>query len=63
MFLNTTSTVYICKKESPCNNLIKLIVSILAILTGKKHRQLKLWRLQKVRVWTIGSLIHQIASL
>ena len=33
------------------------------LLTGKKHRQIKLRRLQKVRIWTFGSLIHQINSL
>ena len=35
----------------------------LRILTGKKHRQIKLQRLQKVRIWTFGWLVHQINSL
>ena len=33
------------------------------ILTGKKHRQIKLQRLQKVRTWAFGSLVHQINYL
>ena len=35
----------------------------LRILTGKKYRQIKLQRLQKVRIWAFGSLVHQINSL
>ena len=35
----------------------------LRILTGKKYRQVKLQRLQKVRIWTFGSLVHQINYL
>ena len=35
----------------------------LRILTGKKHRQIKLQRLRKVRIWAFGSLLHQINSL
>ena len=35
----------------------------LRILTGKKHHQIKLQRLQKVRMWAFGSLVHQINSL
>ena len=31
--------------------------------TGKKHRQIKLQRLKKVRVWAFGWLVHQISSL
>ena len=33
------------------------------IHTGKKHRQIKLQRFQKVRFWTFGLLVHQIDSL
>ena len=34
------------------------------ILTAKKHRQIKLQRLQKVQIWaSLGSLEHQINSL
>ena len=33
------------------------------MLTGKKHRQRKIQRLQKLRIWAFGSLIHQINSL
>ena len=35
----------------------------LRILTGKKHRQRKIQRLQKLRIWAFGLLIHQINSL
>ena len=35
----------------------------LRILTGKKHRQMQLQCLQKVRIQTFGSLVHQINSL
>ena len=35
----------------------------LRILTGKKHRQIKLQSLQRVRIWEFGSLVHQINSL
>ena len=34
----------------------------LRILTGKKHPKIKLQRLQKIRMWTFGSLVHQINS-
>ena len=36
---------------------------LLRILTEKKHCQIKLQRLQKVRMWAFGSLVHQISSL
>ena len=45
------------------NNLGLLLTTSLRILTGKKHRQIKLQRLQKVRVWAFGLLVHQINSL
>ena len=32
------------------------------ILTGKKHLEIKVQRLQKVRIWAFGSLVHQINS-
>ena len=31
---------------------------ILRILTGKNHRQIKLQRLEKVRIWSFGLLVH-----
>ena len=31
-------------------------------LAGKKHGKTKLQRLQKIRIWIFGSLIHQINS-
>ena len=37
--------------------------SLLRKLTGKKHRQTKRQRLQKVRIWAFGSLLYQINSL
>ena len=33
------------------------------MLTGKKHSQIKPHRLQKIRIWTFGKLVHQINSL
>ena len=33
------------------------------ILTGKKHRQIKLQRLQKVQMLAFGLMVHQINSL
>ena len=36
---------------------------MLRILTGKKHRQRKLQRMQKVRIWTFGYFMHQINLL
>ena len=33
------------------------------ILTGKKERQIKVHRLQKVGISAFGSLVHQINSL
>ena len=35
----------------------------LRILKGKKHRQIKLQRLQKVQIWAFGSLVHQMNFL
>ena len=35
----------------------------LSILTGKKHHKIELQRLQKIRIWTFGLLVHQINSL
>ena len=45
------------------NIIIKPEVFCLKILTGKKHRQLKLQRLQKVRIWAFRLLVHQINFL
>ena len=36
--------------------------SLLRILTGKNHPKIKLQRLRKIRIWTSGSLVHQINS-
>ena len=35
----------------------------LRILTGKKHSQIKLQRLQKVGIWAFRWLVHKINSL
>ena len=35
----------------------RLLIS-LRILTGKKHPKIKLQRLQDIRIWTFGSLVH-----
>ena len=35
----------------------------LRILTGKKHRQTKLQRLQKVQIWAFSLLAQQLNSL
>ena len=32
------------------------------LLTGKKYPKVKLQRLRKIRLWTFGSLTHQINS-
>ena len=37
-------------------------ITPLRILTGKKHHKIKLQRLRKIRIWTFGSLVHQINS-
>ena len=42
---------------------LKHSVYFLRILTEKKHRQIKLQRLQKVGIWAFGSLVHQTNSL
>ena len=34
------------------------IIKSLRILTGKKYRQIKLQRLEKVRIWAFGLLVH-----
>ena len=42
--------------------LFRLMKTILRILTGKKHPKIKLQRLQKIQICTLGSLVHQINS-
>ena len=46
----------------PCFPFLFFSNSVLRILIGKNHRQIKLQRLQ-VRIWAFGSLVHQINSL
>ena len=45
------------------NVLLNNVNTVSRILTGKKHRQTKLQRLQKVRIWAFGSLVHQVNFL
>ena len=47
-----------CKEENA-----SLGNSMLRILTGKKHCQMKLQRLQKVQIWVFALLVQQINSL
>ena len=35
---------------------LRINLSVLGILTGKKHRQIKVQRLEKVRIWAVGTL-------
>ena len=37
--------------------------NLLRILTGKKHRQIKLHRLQKVQIWAFGLFVRKTNSL
>ena len=64
--------VHISRKLKPLKKWLKASVNIaetksyityLRILTGKKARQIKLRRSQKVVIWAFGSLVHQINSL
>ena len=41
---------------------VKILCALLRILIGKKHPKIKLQRLRKIRIWTFGSLVHQINS-
>ena len=52
----------ICQPRTPFRLFIILKRQILRILIGKKHPKIKLQRLQKIRIWTFGSLVHQINS-
>ena len=40
------------------DGLLQLKNFMLRILIGKKHRQIKLQRLEKVRIWAFGLLVH-----
>ena len=39
------------------------VIRPLRILKGKKHRQMKLQRLQKAQIWAFGLLVQQTNSL
>ena len=45
-------------KEGTLDPEVKTDLECLRILTGKKHRQIKLQRLEKVRIWAFGLLVH-----
>ena len=45
------------------DHFVRLALKGLRIVTGKKHRQMKLQRLQKVQIWAFGLLVQQINSL
>ena len=53
------------KKENVSNkSQTKLpYLDALKILTGKKHHQINLQRLQNVQIWTFGLLVQHINSL
>ena len=53
------------RKENVSNKLQNkhACLDALKILTGKKHRQIKLQRLQNVQIWTLGLLVQHINSL
>ena len=38
-------------------------IYVVRMVTGKKHHQIKLRHLQKVRIWAFGLLLHQINSI
>ena len=47
-----------------CGELVlREVGPILRILTGEKYPEIKLQRLQKIPIWTFGSLVHQINSI
>ena len=53
------------RKENVSNKLQTkhAYLDALKILTGKKHCQIKLQRLQNVQIWTLGLLVQHINSL
>ena len=57
LFLHFRGFSYVLKKIICIKNLL------LRILTGKKYRQVKLQRLQKVQIWAFVLLVQQINSL
>ena len=42
------------------NSFFLVNIFYLRILTGKKHHQMKLQRLQKVQIWAFGLLVQQL---
>ena len=70
--MNQTSLILLCLTLNLTLSLEILYIRLadqqvtpsnLRILTGKKNRQMKLQRLQKVRIWAFWSLVHQINYL
>ena len=60
--LQLTCESSVSNKENP-EAYILISQPGLRILTGEKHRRIKLQRLQKVRIRIFGSFVHQINSL
>ena len=66
------STIYWLRKSTPENFMqflfavfenIKFQVSAVSFEIYLKHPKIKLQPLRKIRIWTFGSLIHQINSI
>ena len=61
---NVKSSAYYFHVKTKISADFQICVSVpLRILTGKKHRQIKLQRLQKLQIWIFGLLVQQINSL
>ena len=60
---NLISITKLQKNHSIKANFNLTTQATLKILIWKKHCQIKLQRLQKVRTWALGLLVHQINSL
>ena len=56
------SSIYQSVQKHRLRNPENIVIGHLRILTGKKHRQIKLQRLQKVQIWAFGLLVQQINS-
>ena len=52
-----------CNSEQNAKLLLSPLINVIRILTVKNRPKIKLQRLQKIRIWTFGSLVHQIKSL
>ena len=52
------SSIYQSVPKHRLRNPENIVIGNLRILTGKKHRQIKLPRIAKVRIWAFGLLLH-----